>query len=242
MSKLGIGLRVLAIIAVAGTAIFTILGGIGTACLAWNGQLYGKPFAWIVPAMPTYQNYVYASVFFGVVGVVVAYALLHGDRWAYWGAVVTTIGCAAVAAAHMATTSSLKGVAFLATPPTNMRLYVSVVTLIILLLLRIPGIWQFADFTRPWRGNTSGSASAGLAAIMVGVITVTTPIWAGESHMLDGFNLVYVLYFPLTVGGWSLILGGSGLLALAAAGRGLRELAADMRKRLVPVSGWSHAE
>ena len=55
-----------------------------------------------------------------------------------------------------------------------------------------------------------------MAAVVVGLITLTTPLWAAPNHVVDGYNLVYVLAWPLAIGGLVLTLGGSLIVALAS--------------------------
>jgi hypothetical protein len=212
--KTGAILRIIAIILVGLTAAFTLLGGVGTTCVAFNAEKYGRAFATFVPYKPTYQIFVYVSLAAGIAGLAAAFAMVRGYKWAYWGALITVLVSLVVAAVHMYYSSTLKGVSFFATPPENMRFYAAVITLLFLLLLRLPGIWQWANFTLPWRGRGSASAAGGLTAFVAGVITITTPLWAGAPHMLDGYNLVNVLQVPLTVVGWGLVLAGLSLLVL----------------------------
>ena len=97
-----------------------------------------------------------------------------------------------------------------------------------LLVLRLPPIWQGVDFTLPWRRSGGKSAAAGMAATVVGVILMSTPMWAAPNHVVDGFNYVNVLAVPLMLGGGSLLLGGLSLLALAGAGLSAREAAGSL--------------
>ena len=229
--KTGAILRIIAIILVGLTAAFTLLGGAGTTCVAFNADKYGRAFALFVPYKPTYQIFVYVSLAAGIAGLAAAFAMLRGYKWAYWGAIITVLVSLVVAAVHMYYTSTLKGVSFFATPPENMRFYASVITLLFLLLLRLPGIWQWANFTLPWRGRGSSSAAGGLTAFVAGVITITTPLWAGASHMLDGYNLVNVLQVPLTVVGLGLVLAGLRLLVLASLGVSGEQIVWAVRRR-----------
>jgi len=232
--KTGAILRIIAIILVGLTAAFTLLGGIGTTCVAFNAEKYGRAFAMFVSYKPTYQLFVYVSLAAGIAGLVAAFAMVRGYKWAYWGALIIVLVSLVVAAVHMYYSSTLKGVSFFATPPENMRFYAAAITLVFLLLLRLPGIWQWANFTLPWRGRGASSAAGGLAAFVAGVITITTPLWAGPSHMLDGYNLVNVLQVPLTLGGWGLVLAGLSLLVLASLGVSGEQMVWAIRRRACP--------
>jgi len=220
-------LRGIAIALLGLAVVMTLLGGVGTTCVAWNADKYGKPFAMFVPYKPVYQNLVYLSVAVAMVGGIVTYALLRREKWAYVGALITLVACLGAAGIQMYYTSTLKQVSFFRTPPTNMRFYIAILALLLFLLLKLPGIWNYADFTRPWRGPGSWTAPTGLSMLVAGMATLTTPIWAGPSHMLDGYNLVYVLDAPLLIGGWAMILIGTGLLLATGLRISLRRTQAD---------------
>ena len=213
-SKLGNTLKILAIVAMGLTSLFTLLGGLGTACIAWNADMYGGRFAVFVPTMLLYQVFVYICLLVGMAGAVVTYALLRGDKWAYKGALITLLIGLIVALVQMFHSSWLREVAFTDTMPTSMRFYVTALTLILFLILKLPGIRNRfdVDFTTPWRGKGSKSAGGGLTASIAGIATIICSIWAGGSHMLEGYNLVNVLKVPLMVGGGLMILAGVVLL------------------------------
>ena len=207
--------------------VMTLLGGVGTTCVAWNADKYGEKYAMFVPYKPVYQNLVYLSVAVAIVGGIVTYAVLRHEKWAYVGTLITLVACLGAAGIQMYYTSTLKQVSFFRTPPTNMRFYIAALALLVFLLLRLPGVWNYADFTHPWKGPGSWTTPTGLSMLAAGVATLTTPIWAGPSHMLDGSNLVSVLDGPLLIGGWAMTLIGAGLLLAAGLRLSLRSTQAD---------------
>ncbi len=208
--------RGIAVVLLALTTVMTLLGGVGTTCVAWNADKYGKAFEIFVPYMGEYQILVYASVAMGVAASIVTYALVRREKWAYMGALVVLLACLGTAAVQMYYTSTLRQISFFRPAPTNVRFFLAALTLLLFLVLRIPGIWRHADFTLPWRGPGAWAAPAGLSLFVVGLTTLTTPLWAGPSHMLDGYNLTLVLERPLLWGGWAITLLGMGLLAAAS--------------------------
>ncbi len=199
----------------------TLLGAVGTACLAWNGNLYGPPFKWIVPAMPMYQTLVYISLVAGVALAIVTYAFLRGDRWFYIGSLIFLIVGGGAAAYQMYLTSSLKQISFLATPPTNIRFYITVATLIAFIIVRFPGIWNKSGLGSGKSSGGSFTAPTGMALMLTGVMLMTAPMWASPEHVIDGFNYVTTLQVPLFIDGLGLTLAGAviffarRLLALA---------------------------
>ena len=92
-------LRGVAIVFMSLTVLMTLLGGVGTTCVAWNADKYGKVYAMFVPYMPTYQNFVYLSVAAAMVGGIVTYALVRREKWAYLGALITLLACLIIPAA-----------------------------------------------------------------------------------------------------------------------------------------------
>ncbi|MCX8125577.1 MAG: hypothetical protein N3E40_00335 [Dehalococcoidia bacterium] len=213
-SRTGNVLRTVAIVLMGMATVLTLLGGIGTSCVAWNAPRYGPTFTVFVPFMAVYQNFVYAGVITGIVGAVAVYALVKGYKWAYWVAVGTLLVSLAAAGLQMFYTSTLKGVSFFQTPPTNIRFYVCLLALVFFLVLLIPGLKKRAAINSPWESKDTGAMAGGMAAIVTGVIALTTPFWAAESHTIDGNNLVYVLETPLMVFGWVLALTGIILMSV----------------------------
>lgn len=207
--------RVAAIILMGLTAVFNLLGAVGSSCVAWNANLYGKAFAMYVPYMPVYQILVYAGLVVAVVGILATYALVRGEKWGYGGSLIDLVLSLLTAAVQMYYTSTLKGKPFFQTPPTSMRFFITLLTLVVLLLIRLPGVWQKVGLDRPQHGRGSKMSSGGLALFLGGLLTLATPMWAGPTHMLDGYNLVYVLGVPLLVIGVAMVVGGLGMFLAA---------------------------
>lgn len=209
--KVGLTLKVVLALFLGASTVMTLLGAVGTACLAWNGQFYGPAFKWIVPAMPLYQMMVYVSLVAGVALAIVTYAFLRGDKWFYLGAIIFLMVGGGMAAYQMYMTSTLKGVSFFQTPPTNIRFYITVATLIAFVIARFPGVWNKLN-----SGNASGKANfttpTGAALVLMGVMLMTAPLWASAGHVVDGFNYVTTLEIPLLVDGLALTVIGVGLL------------------------------
>lgn len=219
--KLNLTLKIVLALFLGASTVMTILGAVGTACLAWNGNLYGPPFKWIVPAMPLYQIMVYVSLVAGIALAIVTYAFLRGDKWFYVGSLIFLVIGGGMAAYQMYMTSTLKGVSFFQTPPTNIRFYITVATLIALIVVRFPGIWDKSGLGSGKSSGGSFTAPTGMALMLTGVLLMTAPMWASPEHVIDGFNYVTTLQVPLLVDGLALTITGAGiffarrLLALA---------------------------
>lgn len=211
-NKLGLTLKIVLALLLGATTVMTLLGAVGTTCLAFNGDKYGPPFQWIVPAMPTYQLLVYIKLVTGVALAIVLYAFLRGDKWSYPGALLCLIVGGGAAAYQMFMTSSLKQISFFATPPTNIRFYITIATLIAFVIIRFPGVWNKIDLSGSGGGKNSFTTPTGMALVLMGVMLMTAPLWASPGHVIDGFNYVTTLQLPLLVDGLMLTLIGAGLL------------------------------
>lgn len=210
-NKSGLVWRIVLVVAMAMATTMTLLGAVGTACLAWSGNLYGPAFKWIVPYMPTYQILVYVSLAAGVAMTLVVYAIARGDKWFYLGGLITLVVGGAAAAVQMFYTSSLKEISFFATPPTNVRFYITLGTLILFVIVRWSKIWDSLN-SKSASGRGNLGLPTGAAFIVAGLAMVTTPLWAGPSHMIEDQNMVMTLVVPLVVDGAALIGCGIALV------------------------------
>ncbi|MEW6141816.1 MAG: hypothetical protein AB1597_01475 [Chloroflexota bacterium] len=238
-SKTGMVLRIVAIVLMGMATVFTLLGGLGTVCIAWNADKYpAAAFGVFVPFMPVYQTFVYTKVITALIMSAVVYALVKGDKWAYWGAVGTLVVGLAAAALQMFYTSTLKGVSFFQTPPTNVRFYITLLTLVFFLILLIPGIKERASMSGPWKSKGTGAMTGGVTAIVTGIIALTTPFWTAESHTVDGNNLVYVFETPLMVFGWVVLFTGIVLVTYVILGPSREAVIASLKKwlRIAPAA------
>lgn len=203
-------LFVVAVVLMAVTAVVTLLSGIGTSCVAWNAAKF-PPFLAFVAYQPLYQALVILTLIAAAAGVWATWALTRRHKRAYVGALIFLVVNLVLTAIQMYTSNMLRG----KTMPSDMRLYITIITLVYLLVLRLPGLRQQAGLEGDDAAG-SAAAGAGLAMLMSGAVALSTPMWAGNSHMLDGFNLVYVLQVPLLAGGTLLALAGLGLITAAA--------------------------
>ena len=58
--------------------------------------------------------------------------------------------------------------------------------------------------------------AGGVAAMVIGTVILSTPMWAGVSHAYMGRNWVDVLAWPIYISGTILVLIGLTLLGRAA--------------------------
>ena len=201
-------LRIVAIILMGLTALQTLLGAVGSVCISWFPEKY-ESLVVVAPYKSVYQVTTIFTFIAAGIAIAATVALIRGKGWAYraaWGALLLGL---ATAGTKMYFSSMLRG----STMPTDVRFYLTIVTMLFFLLLRIPPIWAKADLSRAGKDGSSGTA-AGVAMILGGALSITTPIWAGPTHIMNGYNLVLVLETPLMLGGGALVLLGIGLLTM----------------------------
>lgn len=200
--------RVIAIVLVALTAVVNVVGGAGTYCAAFTPEKYDSMKA-LIPLQWLYQILVFTVVGVGLAGAWSTYLLARARKNSYGAALIVLIVGIALAAVQMAASRSLRGKSM----PTDLRLYVGGITLIIFLLLRLPGIWQASGMGDSASGSGAWQAPTGVASIVMGLTVLTVPLWVGNSHTFDGFNWVYIWDRQLLLIGVALLLGGAALLS-----------------------------
>lgn len=207
--KTGKILRIVAVVLMGLTAAINLLGGVGTTCAAFFTKKYPPMWA-LIDFQWLYQTLVVLTVPLGLVMIWATVILVQGRSNAMkitlWLLVIGTV----LGAVHMGASLALRGKAV----PANVKLYLNLITLIVFLLFTLPGVRKYVDFSKP-SGASGGAVSGGLAAIIAGLVMLTTVVWAAPTHTYQGENWVDVLYVPLMSAGTLLTLFGFGLLVYA---------------------------
>lgn len=197
-------LRIVGIILLGLTAVITTLSGIGTTCVALDAAQFGmdslSSYQWL------YIFYVVAGVGIGVLGIWATIGLIKGKNSAYRLSIIALILGLLTGGLHMATSRALRG----SSMPTDFIVYATVLTLIVFLLFRIPGIWNTLNLTR--KDDDVTGMGAGVAMIVGGIATLTVQYWAGLSHMIEGINYADAWHVQLNIIGWLAVLPGAALL------------------------------
>jgi len=139
--------------------------------------------------------------------------LMRGGKNAYRNSVILLLVGSIVAFIQFYASLQIRGKAI----PANFKFYTNAITLLIFLLLRLPGIRDRVDFSEPGKGPDKAT-TGGLTALVTGMVVLTTAIWVGSSHIYIGNNWVDVLQLPLNVSGAILMFGGLARLLWAALG------------------------
>jgi hypothetical protein len=195
-------LKIVAIVFMGLTAAMNILGGIGTVCAAFLTKQYPPMWA-LLDYQWLYQIVMIVTIGLGLGGVWATIKLIKGGETAYRNAVILLAAGTVVGAVQVIASLALRGKAV----PANMKLYINALTLVLFLLLRLPGIRERVNFKT---GDDHGaqSVASGLTAIVTGALVLSTAIWVGGSHVHAGFNWVMVLREPLIGCGVGLVAMG----------------------------------
>ncbi len=209
MDKTGRIIKIIAIIFMGMTTAMNLMGGAGTSCVAFSNNVgYRMAFKEIMDVRWIYQVLVVTTVALGIAGIWSTVKLIRGGKSVYKTALIILAIGTVLGAIHYFTSLGLRGKA----APANVKFYLNVITLLIFLALNLPGIRNRIDFSSRGDGKASKAAAAGMAAIVMGIITLTVFDWAAPTHTLNGENWVYVFYTPLMVFGTVFFVGGLGSL------------------------------
>jgi len=199
-------LRIVGIVLMSLTAAFTLMGGAGTSCVALNPTGFGDSFAPIAKFQWLYILFVLVTLAIGVMGVRAVVLLVKGKKNAYRYSLIAMLLGILVGGIHMVVSLALRG----SSMPVDAVVYTTVLTLVVFLLFRIPGIWQGVDFEKPEGENKTGKQAAAIALGAVGLLALTIQFIMAPTHTINGVNFADVWHVALTAIGLALILSGIG--------------------------------
>lgn len=197
-------LRFIGILFMGLTAGFTLLGGVGTTCVAVAPKNYDSmkalaPFQWL------YGLFVLVGVALGIAGIRATIQLIKGAPQSYRSAMIVLLSGTAVGIFHIAVSRMLRGKSM----PVDAVVYTTVLTLIIFLIFRIPSIWEIVDFSK---GNAQSNRPAGgAAAILLGLLALTIQYTMGSTHTWNGINYADAFNLSMTVIGLACLAFGVGI-------------------------------
>jgi hypothetical protein len=194
-------LRFIGILLMGLTAAFTLLGGVGTTCVALDPTKYDSmkaiaSFQWL------YILYVVAGVAIGVLGVRATIQLVRAKEQAEKSALVALVLGVAVGGIHMITSRALRG----SSMPVDGVVYTTVLTLIVFLLFKLPGVQAMGLFTKNAQGGSD--AAGGITAFVIGCLVLSVQVWAGPTHLMEGTNYADAFHNAMLLLGGVLILSG----------------------------------
>ena len=205
-------LRFIGILLMALTGGFTLLGGIGTSCAAFNPTGFGESMAPLAPFQWLYIFFVLTGIAIGVWGVRATVKLVKGAPDSYKMSMQALIAGVVIGFIHIYASRALRGKSM----PVDAVVYTTVLTLIVFLLFRIPGIWQGVNFDKGGSNRTAGGA----AAILLGALTLTIQYTMASTHTWGGVNYADAFNMGMTITGIGLLLLGAGILVSVEKVRG----------------------
>ena len=150
-------LRSIAIILFSLTVLFTLMGAVGTTCVAFGAENY-ESMQGLVPYKPLYQVLVYVSIAAGIWGVIIIVNLVRGGKNLYRNVLIMLIIGAVTSGIQTFVSQSVRG----SSAPVNIRFYITDFTLIVFLLFRLPPIWKLMKFDRSMKKQSHKKASTTL--------------------------------------------------------------------------------
>jgi len=199
-------LRFIGILFMALTAVVTVMAGVGTSCVAFAPNNWSESMAKIAPFQWLYILYVLVTIGIGVLGIRAVVMLAKGRQGAYKAALIALVSGLVVGVVHMITSRSLRG----SSMPVDGIVYITVLTLVIFLIFRIPAIWSGVDYTKAPRKE--GKKSGGAAAIVSGALCLTIQFFVAPTHTWNGVNYAGAFHTTMTITGAGLLLLGIGLI------------------------------
>ena len=202
-------LRFIGIVLMALTGGFTLLGGVGTTCAALFPTNYDSmaalaPFQWL------YILFVLAGIALGIWGIRATVNLVRGTSDSYRASLQTLIAGTLIGGLHIYMSQMLRG----ASMPVDAVVYTTVLTLVVFLLFKIPGIWQGVDFAKAKADRNK--PAGGTAAILLGIMTLTIQYTMGATHTWGGVNYAGAFNTGMTLTGFGLLLLGTGIFVSMA--------------------------
>lgn len=187
------------------TAAVTLIGGVGTTCVALNPTAYDSMKA-IANYQWLYILYVLIGVALGVLGIRSTIQLARKKAGAEKTALYILIAGVVVGAIHIFSSRALRG----SSMPVDGVVYITVLTLIIFLLFKLPKVREMGLFESD--SESSSDTAGGVTAFAIGAMVLTVQIWAGPTHFLGGVNYADAFHNAMLLVGFSIILYGVGLI------------------------------
>jgi len=206
-------LRILGIVLMGITAAFTIMSGIGTSCAAFAAERFGASMAPIAPYSWLYIIFVIVTTAIGVMGARATVLLVRGRANAYRHAVIALILGIAIGVIHMVASRAIRGRSM----PTDAVVYITVLTLILFIIFRIPAVWKEVNYDRSGR-DSADLKPAAITLGLCGLAVLTAPLWGKPSHVFipGGFNWANAWPVTMNLIGAGMLLCGAGMLAAPA--------------------------
>lgn len=198
-------LRFIGILFMGITTAVTLIGGVGTTCVALNPTAYESMKA-IANYQWLYILYVLIGVALGVLGIRSTIQLARKKAGAEKTALYILIAGVVVGAIHMFSSRALRG----SSMPVDGVVYITVITLIVFLLFRLPKVREMGLFEGD--ADSNADTAGGVTAFAIGAMVLSVQVWAGPTHLLGGVNYADAFHNAMLLVGVSILLYGIGLI------------------------------
>jgi Kef-type K+ transport system membrane component KefB len=202
-------LRVVGIILMGITAVFTLMAGIGTTCVAVAAKNFSENMAKLAPYSWLYILFVIITTAIGVYMVKALISLIKKKPQGYRQTIISLILGIGIGVIHMIVSRSLRG----SSMPTDGVVYVTVLTLIVFAIFKIPGIWNELHLDGHKPDDTNRIASA-FTLLLCGTAVLSAPIWGASTHTFIEGGTNWANAWPVQMNLIGTILILSGLIAL----------------------------
>jgi Kef-type K+ transport system membrane component KefB len=202
-------LRVVGIVLMGITAVFTLMAGIGTTCVAVAAKNFSPNMAKLAPYSWLYILFVLITTAVGVYMVKALISLIKKKPQGYRQAIISLILGIVIGAIHMAVSRSLRG----SSMPTDGVVYVTVLTLIVFAFFKIPGIWNELHLVGHQPDDTNRIASA-FTLLFCGIAVLSAPIWGAQTHTFVEGGTNWANAWPVQMNLIGVFLFLAGILTL----------------------------
>ena len=199
-------LRFIGILFMGITAAVTLIGGVGTTCVALNPTAYESMKA-IAQYQWLYILYVLIGVALGILGIRSTIQLARKKAGAEKTALYVLVAGVVIGVIHMWTSRALRG----SSMPVDGVVYITALTLIIFLFFRLPKVQEMGLYEADADG--SSDTAGGITAFVIGALVLTVQIWAGPTHLIGGVNYADAFHNALLLAGISIMVYGVGLVS-----------------------------
>ncbi|MBW6471997.1 MAG: hypothetical protein K0B14_02630 [Anaerolineaceae bacterium] len=202
-------LRVVGIILMGITSVFTLMAGIGTTCVAVAAESFGPKMAVIAPYSWLYILFVLLTTAIGVYMVKALISLIKKKPQAYRETIISLILGIIIGVIHMVVSRSLRG----SSMPTDGVVYVTVLTLILFAIFKIPGIWQELHLDGTKSDDINRTAAA-FTLLLCGFAVLTAPIWGASTHIFAEGGQNWANAWPTQINVIGILLLVTGIFTL----------------------------
>ncbi len=199
-------LRFLGVLLMGITGAVTLIGGVGTTCVALDATKYESMKA-IADYQWLYILYVLLGVALGILGIRAAIQLARIKVGAEKSALYILVAGTVIGVIHMLTSRALRG----SSMPVDGVVYITVLTLIVFLLFQLPKVREMGLYQG--EQDADSDTAGGITAFVIGSLVLTVQIWAGPTHLLGGINYADAFHNAMLLVGAAIILFGIVLIS-----------------------------